>query len=322
MSKKIGLFFILIIGSIVLIPMLIIKGCNWQENEKKKTTSYEVSVKMKDGKINKMSLEKYLIGVVAAEMPASFELEALKAQAVAARSYTLRRVVSLGGEKNKDHPEADVCVEPAHCQAWISEDQMKENWGWLGFYKYYKKIKEAVEATENQVIVYNEKIIDPVYFSSCGNTKTEEASEVWKARTPYLKSIPCSWEDNNRYSNKVTEYKLEKIAQLLKMTPEEALVFKLKPTIKASRYTASGRLGGMIIGSKVVSASDLRILLKFPSTNINWQIEKDKIVFTTKGYGHGVGMCQYGSNGLAKMGKSYREILQTYYQNVTIRKIY
>lgn len=326
MPKRIGISFIILICLIIIIPISIVRGCNWQlnENEDEKdseNTNYIVKVKMKDGKITRMPLNEYLIGVVAAEMPASFEKEALKAQAVAARTYTIKRIVGLGGKINKDHPDADICTEPAHCQAWISQEEMKKNWGWLGFYKYYKKIKEAVSSTENQVLVYRESLIDPLYFSSCGNFRTEDASEVWQEKEPYLKSVECTWEDENRYSNKETVIKLEKVAELIKMTPEESLILKLKPTIKASRYTVSGRVGGLIIGSKVVSASELRSLFKLPSTNVNWKIEKGKVYFTTKGYGHGVGLCQYGSNGLAKRGKTYKDILQTYYQNVNIRKM-
>jgi stage II sporulation protein D len=306
----------------ILIPAYIVweEKIDFYKKNEDKQTDYIINVKLANKEIKEINIEEYLIGVVAAEMPASFELEALKAQAVSARTYTLKRSLKYGGTRNKDHPEADVCTDPSHCQAWISKTQMRKNWGWLNYYKYYRKIKKAVNDTKGVVLVYNNQLIDPVYHSSCGG-RTEEPSEVWKNKVPYLESIECTWEGTNRYSNLETKYTLEQLSKMLSMDHEESLRFKLKPEIRASRYTSSGRVGGLIIGSKVLSSLELRTILKLKSSKITWEIKSKSVVFRSSGNGHGVGLCQYGSNGLANNNKDYKTILKTYYQGISIMNI-
>lgn len=271
-------------------------------------------------KIQPLPLEEYLIGVVAAEMPASFPVEALKAQAVAARTY-IRQRMSPGGVANNKHPGSDVSSDPREGQAWISRAEMEKRWGKIQTLEYYYKIKWAVDNTNGQVITYNSQLIFPAFHASCGGG-TENAEEVWVAATPYLKGVPCPYCSDPKPERQVT-YTLAELDKKLKTNLSAMPVTsgnKPKP-LTITKETTTGRPKEIRLANKNYPATLLREILNLRSTRISWNIKGDQITFTTRGHGHGVGLCQYGAKGMAENGKTYEEILKHYYTGVEITKI-
>ncbi|GAB6159024.1 stage II sporulation protein D [Desulfotomaculum varum] len=271
------------------------------------------------GAIQTIPLEEYLVGVVAAEMPAAFPLEALKAQAVAARTYIMLRL-SPGGVQNSRYPGADVSSDPKEGQAWISREAMQQRWGKVKYLEYYYKIKWAVASTQGQVITCRSQLIFPAFHAACGG-HTENAEEVWVAAAPYLKGVPCDYCRDNPAASQAT-FTLAELDQKLKtnlsVLPAATLASK---AIAVTSQTSTGRPREIRIGSKTYPATLLREMLHLRSTNLTWQAAGDKITFTTRGYGHGVGLCQNGAKGMALQGQSYQEILKHYYSGVEITTI-
>ncbi len=270
------------------------------------------------GQIEEIALNEYVTGVVAAEMPAAFPVEALKAQAVAARTYVLKRLAA-GGVVNREHPEADVCDDHHHAQAWLSQEQMKERWGVINYYRHYYKIRQAVDDTGNTVITYQGDLIDPLYHSTCGG-RTENSGAVWKFDIPYLKSVNCPYENNPKLVQTVS-YTLAQAQKALGINLEAVPVSKGSAPMDTVEQTETGRVKTVRAGDVDLPAVLVRERLGLRSTNFSCRLQGDKLVFTTVGYGHGVGMCQYGAKGLAEHGYSYREILKHYYTGVEIQTI-
>ncbi len=272
-------------------------------------------------KIVKMQLEDYLVGVVAAEMPAEFPLEALKAQAVAARTYAVKRL-GANGVENPLHQGADLCDEHRHGQAWLSRAALKERWGTLQYYQHYYKVKQAVDETRGQVLACRGELIDPAYHASCGG-RTENSEDVWKFAASYLRSVPCPY-DADPEPVQTVSFSLEDVDQALGTTLTSLPVSakqNSQPEFRITEKTAAGRPKGLLIGGRSFSAVAVRDLLGLRSTNFTWKVEAGKVAFTTTGYGHGVGLCQYGAKGMALHGYDYRTILGHYYSGVEITGI-
>ena len=264
-------------------------------------------------------LDDYVTGVVAAEMPAEFPTEALRAQAVAARTYIIKRMLA-GGVSNSCHPGADTCDEHTHAQAWLPRSALKERWGTLKYYQYYYKVRMAVDDTAGEVITFNGQPIDPVFHASCGG-HTENSEDVWKFTVPYLRGVNCPNDANPEPERSVTVT----LAQL-----EQALGFKLSAAAAASggkgimrvvESTSTGRPKVLLVGDKRLAATDVRQKLRLRSTNFSWHLDGDSVTLKTVGYGHGVGMCQYGAKGLADHGYNYQKILKHYYTGVAINRL-
>ncbi|SFQ97904.1 stage II sporulation protein D [Desulfoscipio geothermicus DSM 3669] len=269
-------------------------------------------------KVELVSLEDYVTGVVAAEMPAEFPAEALKAQAVAARTYVVKRMVA-GGVVNNCHPGADTCDDPSHAQAWLSREEMKKRWGTVNYYRYYYKIRMAVDDTAGEIITYNGQPIDPVFHASCGG-KTENSEDVWKFKVPYLRSVACPYDADPEPVRQVAVSlsRVEKALGVdLQAVPASTGRGKILQVLES---TSTGRPKTLLVGDRRMSASEIRQKLGLRSTNFTWQMTGDKITFKTVGYGHGVGMCQYGARGLAEYGYDYRRILKHYYTGVQIHQ--
>ncbi len=271
------------------------------------------------GQVELVPLEDYVTGVVAAEMPAAFPPEALKAQAVAARTYIVKRMLA-GGVINNCHPGADTCDDPNHAQAWLSRSDMRERWGTLQYYRYYYKISAAVDDTAGEIITYRGQPIDPVYHASCGG-RTENSEDVWKFAVPYLRSVACPYDAAPEPERRVT---------LTLRQVERALGADLRALpaaagsggpLRVVERTSTGRPKTLLVGDQRLTASEVRQKLGLRSTNFTWRLAGDKIEFITRGYGHGVGMCQYGARGLAEHGCDYRQIIKHYYTGVSIIKI-
>ncbi|KJS85462.1 MAG: hypothetical protein JM58_08460 [Peptococcaceae bacterium BICA1-8] len=276
------------------------------------------------GKLMTMDFEEYIVGVVAAEMPASFEKEALKVQAVAARTYAYKRLVEPDALIKEYHPQADVITSPAICQAWVSDAELKEKWGRLDYLKFKKRIVDAVEETRGEILVYQNKLIDPVYHASCGGERTEDSGDVWKYSFPYLQSVECSGhEDKHLQDTKTIPIRNIDVAlnSNLEAVPAAKLQSSINTYLQVVEKTKTGRIKTLSINGKKLPGTEVRTKLGLKSTWFTWRIDTNNITFTTRGYGHGVGMCQYGADGFAKQGKKYDHILKHFYQGVEIVKM-
>jgi len=273
------------------------------------------------GKIEHIQLEEYVKGVVAAEMPGSFEIEALKAQAVAARTYICKRLISMGGSGCLLHSGADVCDDPKHCQAWINKAQMLKKWGIFSYYHYYSKINQAVMGTKGIVILYNNEPIDPVFFST-SNGKTENSEDVWENYVPYLRSVISPGEENTQKFISTKQISVDEVTKLISKKWPDITVNTANPESqwKVLERGAGGRIKTIQIGEKTVKGSEFRMLFGLNSADISWERVGKNIKFTCVGYGHGVGMSQYGANAMAKNGSTYEEILKHYYTGVEVRR--
>ena len=324
--RKLCIYVILMIIIIIFIPLLIVHKFNAVQKPETTGQKTELTINVymsAQKKIVKMPLEEYLIGVVAAEMPASYEMEALKAQAIAARTYAMGRAARLYGSPDV-HEGADVCTDPAHCQAWISKETAMKRWGLLSSFKYWNRICQAVNETAGQMIEYDNVIINPLFHSNSGG-HTENSEDVWEGTAePYLRGVESPGEDfSSEFKNEV----ILKQDQILKKLKEFNPKFEYKgkdllSTIKIEKYSSGDRVMEMKIANITLKGTDFRKLFQLKSTNFKLsEPENGEIAVTTLGYGHGVGMSQCGADYLAMNGLKCEDILKYYYQGVDIVKI-
>lgn len=266
------------------------------------------------GEVLEIGLEEYVVGVVAAEMPVSFPIEALKAQAVAARTYAVKRLQVPDPRVKNVNSEADLSTDSTINQAWINTTEMKKRWGKWNYAKNKSKIVQAVEETRGTVLVYKEQLIDPVYHASCGGKGTENSGEVWKFSVPYLQGVSCTGH-TDRHQATVMTFDFQKIDTLLGTDLSSLPVSKIQKSrdILQSEKSATGRVKTLTVHGKEISGTELRSKLGLPSTRFTWKVGEKGIEFETNGYGHGVGMCQYGAAALAEEGKNCEGILKHYY---------
>lgn len=266
-----------------------------------------------DGQVQEMDLNGYIWGVVAAEMPASFEEEALKAQAVAARTYSLSKMEGT----NAKHPEADLCTDYACCQAWISREKAEKNWG-ANASANAAKITQAVAETSNQVALYDGQLIRAVFHSSSSGA-TEDAVEVWGNSVPYLQSVVSPEGDEvPNYHSEVTYTAQEFRDLFLAAHPDADLSGEPAVWFTQPDLDARGSVRTLTVGGVAISGMEARKLFALRSTAFTVETDGESVHFAVTGYGHGVGMSQYGANAMAKEGKSYTEILEWYYTGITV----
>lgn len=276
-----------------------------------------VRVLMEDGQVEEMSMADYLWSVTAAEMPAAFELEALKAQAVTARTYTAWKLAH--GEEN--HPEADVCTDVNCCQAYLSPDSAAANWGELT-QEYTEKLWSAVTETDGEIITYEGQPIQAVFFSSSLG-RTEDAVEVWGNAVPYLVGVESpEGEEVPNYHTQVTLTAEEFQESFLAAYPQAELSGVPDSWFGETVLTASGRVSSLVVGGVTVTGAELRTLFALRSTAFTVETGEDSVTFSVTGYGHGVGMSQYGAQTLAQQGMTYEDIVKWYYTGVEITKCY
>ncbi len=267
------------------------------------------------GEVTEMDMETYLRGVVRAEMPASFEEEALKAQAVAARTYTLYKMEG-GGSAN--HPEADACDDVNCCKAYKSQEDAAADWG-MSSALYEEKIRRAVADTDGEVVLYEGHPVLAVFHSSSAGA-TRNVEDVWQQALPYLRSVASPENADavpNYYSKAaftLTEFKELFIAQY----PTANLSGTPSNWFSNIHQDVNGAVESLQVGGITVTGGQLRSLLGLRSANFTISFTDDTVEFSVTGYGHGVGMSQYGANVLAQEGKTYREILTYYYTGTTV----
>ncbi len=269
----------------------------------------------KEKRLLELPIEEYLKGVVAAEMPAGFESEALKAQAVVARTYTIKKMRLFGGPGCSAHPEADVCTDPKLGQAWQGERELRKRWGLLGYWRYWRKVSLAVNATRGLIVVYNGQPIDAVYHAASGG-KTEDAEYAWGRPVPYLRSVPSPYEAGRHYENVTVLIPASEIKRKLGITSLSAGV-----EAEVLHRSPSGRVLAIRLGDKVISGKEFRELFALNSTLFTIVSREGGLTLDVKGYGHGVGMSQYGADGMAKQGRSFEEIITHFYKGVEVKPI-
>ncbi len=328
--KQINAWIIYILTIIFMIFVLkYLKEFNKEKyKEKQKNNIEEYVDKEKSGQIIEVKITKtneiiamdvndYLRGVVPAEMPPTFEIEALKAQAIVARTYLYNKIAQNG------HTDADICDNFNHCQAFYTEDKLEEIWRNKGYSdktieEYKERVNIAVNETTDIVAKYNGECIKAFFHANSGGV-TESSKEIWGGEDiPYLVSVESLGEESHPY------YKTKVI---IKKTEFNKIILDNinynvdNKELQVSDYTISGRVKNLKIGDQVIKATTLRSLIGLKSTCFNIENTKDEYIFNVKGYGHGLGMSQTGANYYAKIGKKAEEIIKHYYTGVKVEKI-
>lgn len=276
----------------------------------------DVTLTIQDGDTTEqMTLERYLTGVVRGEMPASFEMEALRAQAAAERSYVYYQLAA--GRKDA-HPDADFCTDHTCCSAYLSETAAREKWGG-DFAPWNTRVEQAVSDTDGQVVLYNGRPILAVFHSSSAG-RTAAAGDVWSGDLPYLISVdsPEGEETVPNYYSTVTFTAAEAKEKLLAAHPELKLSGTPDRWFGAAAENGSGRVETVSVGGTDIEGTELRRIFGLRSACFTVAADSESVTFRVTGYGHGVGMSQYGANQLAREGKTWQEILEWYYTGATV----
>lgn len=299
---------ILFVIVVLMIPFVVV---SFFKDEKSEETNFllpkkeDITVKiLRNDVVETLDLEEYIIGVVAGEIPASFEEEALKAQAVASRTYALYK-------KNNESGEYDL-TDNINSQVYIDKEGMKQKWQ-NEYQKYYDKIQKAVNDTKGLVMYKNEEVIEAFYFAM-SNGNTQSAENIFNASYDYLVPVEYKY-DNSALNNYevVVDFEQSEIINKLGLTCLNIIIGEIK-------RNESNYIENINICDKVFKGTEVRKSLGFRSTDFDIEIT-DAVYITTRGYGHGVGMSQYGANGYAKNGYNYEEILKHYYNDIEIKSV-
>ncbi|KPU44624.1 amidase enhancer precursor [Oxobacter pfennigii] len=345
--RRIGYMMLTIITVIIVIPIVVLKGAGQspkaESPPQKDVVGFigdaalgSVTFDEKNGggpkitvyiaekdEIQEMFLEEYIRGVVSGEMPAEFELEALKAQAVAARTYAIARMKAYGGSGCTKHPEADICTDATHCQEWISKEDRIKAWEPVNAPKYWDKITKAVEETRGAILTYDAiPVMYPLYFSTSSG-KTENSRDVFKGQYPYLVSVTSPNEEiSPKFLTKATISNEEFVKKFSESQYKIKLdKNKLSSQVKIIERTEGGSVKTVKVGTKTIEGTEMRKILSLNSANFTIEFNKNDITFTVLGNGHGVGMSQWGATAMAASGKNYEEILEYYYQGTKVNRI-
>lgn len=326
--KNFAAYVIFILFMTILLPLLLVKGCTpgkGKESSKdpqQKIIEGQELVKIYNTKTvstDEMELEEYLKGVVAAEMPAAFDIEALKAQAIAARTYALSRIERFK-DGHPDHITAPLCTG-VHCQAYLTLEELEQAHGKGWSTEYWPKINKAVDETKGMVVTFEGELIDAMYHSSSGGI-TEDSENVFATAKPYLRSVTSPNEESApKFKSSITMSFNEFVKKIQQLVPNIKITKKnVTQVIKVADKSETGRIKKLMIGDKIIEGRDFRTAFNLNSTNFKINLIGDNIEIETLGNGHGVGMSQWGANAMAKNGSTYEEILKHYYLGVEIRK--
>ncbi|WP_239984529.1 stage II sporulation protein D [Lentibacillus sediminis] len=311
------LLFILAVPTLIVLPFGEEKdaaGTVVEEQQKAETVDlgaspFSVAVMRSTSEtVDNVPLEEYVARVVASEMPAEFEVEALKAQALAARTYIVNHKLY-----QDNSGEFDVTDTTQH-QVYKDEQQLRQTMD-EDYTEHMNKVKQAVAATKGEILTYNSAPITPAFFST-SNGYTENSEDYWQNELPYLRSVESPWD---KQSPKFLDQQVVSLKEA-----EEALEIDLPDdgavAMELTR-TESQRVDQLKIAGSTFSGRDVRERLGLQSSDFTIEQKNDHLIFTTKGFGHGIGMSQYGANGMAKKGKTYKEIVKHYYQDVSISTV-
>lgn len=303
-----AIFTILIIISFIFIAYYMDKAAKESKKEEIKQNLEEIKKYVKDnkipdmvrvkitktGEVKTMTVNEYLKGVVPSEMPPSFNMEALKAQAVVARTYLYQKIVSGGG-----HTDADICDSPSHCQAYYPVEKIQQIWEGRGYdeatrKEYLSKVVEAVESTSNVAVTYKGEYIK-AYFHANSGGKTEDVSSIWgKKSIPYLVSVESLGEEAHKYYKSEVDVTVAQLQEKINnsLSVPCSISEDAKNAIKIISYTKTGRADKVEIGGSIYDATQLRTALDLKSTNFTISVKGSDVIFNVTGYGHGVGMSQ------------------------------
>lgn len=270
----------------------------------------------KDKKVQQLDLEQYVRGVVAAEMPIDFELEALKAQAMAARTYIVRRL--LEKDLSGVPVEGAVVTDTITHQAYVSEQELKQRWSGAQYAANMDKLNRAVEETKDMILTYEGKPIQATFFST-SNGYTENSEDYWGDRIPYLRSVPSPWDVklSPRYKETISISSKE-LGQKLGLRTAIPVSANQSNSLRVIGKTEGNRIKTLTVGGKTFSGREFREKLGLNSTHFQWSWKGSELQITTFGYGHGVGMSQWGANGMAKEGKKAEEIVKYFYTGIQV----
>ncbi len=327
--KKLIYYASIMAAIVILLPMIIVRSCGSAPEQKppaiqKPDKTHEITVYNKaSGNSEAIDLEEYIKCVVAAEMPAEFDPEALKAQAVAARTFAYGRMSGTYSSKQGVHDGIDICTDPSHCQAWISKENARKKWGILFASRNWAKVEKAVNDTKGLIIVHNGKVANALFHASSPG-RTENAEDVWAGKSvPYLRSVESSGDEASRGYTATVSISCDKLAEKLQGVYPDAEPDKdLLESIEILDHTAGGRVKSIKVGNIIMKGTEFRTLLGLRSACFNIRLAGSTVIeIITTGHGHGVGMSQWGANSLAKTGGTFKEILQHYYTGVDIISI-
>lgn len=317
--RKILLFVLFFVLIILFIPYIVVILLSPKEDTSApdEALSTITAYSAETGSVSEVDFGEYLNGVVAAEMPASFEPEALKAQAVAARSYIIRRMQAYEQDGiPPEHNGAMTCDNPAHCKAHISEQKLRELWG-ERYDEYMSKISQCVESTKGLVMTYDGEVVNAVFHStSSGNT--ENAKDVWGGDVAYLVSVKSEGDElSPKFDGEMVVSRDEFKDKIRKVYPEAKWEDE-KELVESIARSDAGGIISLVTGGVKMKGTELRTLFSLKSANVEFSYDDESVIMTTKGNGHGVGMSQYGANYLASTGMGYEDILKTYYTGVDV----
>ncbi len=298
---------LLVVLLVIMIPFLFVNiYVKTDEIKFKYVTNNMIRVKNdKTGIIKELPFEEYIKGVVAGEMPSTFELEALKAQAVASRSYAMYQMTAT---KNKEY---DVVNTTAN-QVYLTDEELKNNWK-EDYPKKINKIKRAIAETNGEYLTYDGQIVNAMFFSTSVGA-TENSEEVFVSALPYLRSVDSKWDEQSPAYTDTYTFTLEEFYKKLNLPFSQTL------KIEVIEKTSTGRTKTLKINNEEMQGRDFATKLSLRSNYFDIVQNQNNITITTKGFGHGVGMSQYGANGMAKEGYKYDQILKHYYKNTEIKK--
>ncbi len=315
---------------LIFIPMVIthiMPDSVYDENNDNALYSYNkidipttISVyRTETGTIDKLPFEEYIKGVVSCEMPSTFHQEALKAQAVAARTYSAAKVINSEGIGNPTaHPSAPLC-DSTHCQVFKTENELKDIKGKAWMKKEYPKICSAVEDTKGQLLYYKGELVQQALFHSSSGGATEYCEDVFTAAVPYLVSVESPYEDEATHQNEKTALTIDEFASKIRAAyPSTGFGSITSENIEIVSRSDGNRVDKIRIGSASLTGRQVREALGLSSANFKIKINDDTITFTSSGSGHGVGMSQYGADGMAKEGYDYKKILSHYYSGTEV----
>lgn len=276
----------------------------------------------KKNKIETMCLEEYIIGVVAAEMPAEYNIEALKAQAVAARTYAAAHMEVFGGQQYNANLNADVS-DTVDCQVYMNKQDRLKTWPQKGNEEYWNKITQAVQSTSGEILVYDGDIVKEPFYFAVSSGKTENSEEVFSSAEPYLKSVESPGETSSlKYKTTLNISNKDMVYKLNSSIPNSGIqLSKLKNQISIKNRSSAGTVKEVKIGNITISGQQFRKILGLNSANFTIKVDEKNASIVCLGYGHDVGMSQWGANIMAKSGKKYDQILLHYYSGIGIEKL-
>ncbi len=265
----------------------------------------------KTGKTENIPFEEYVMGVVACEMPSSFPMEALKAQAVAARTYSLSKIIRSAGSGNPSHKTAPLC-DATHCQVYKNPQELEKsnssewmNSGWI-------RVQEAVKATDSQLMFYQGALVEQALFHSSSGGKTQNSEDVFVSAVPYLRSVDSPFEGESPHTAATKEVDLSKYSGKIDTASMN------KDTVKVLERGEGGVVEQLQLGNMYMTGKEARAMFALPSSNFDVSLKEGILIFTTYGYGHGVGLSQWGASGMAKEGYDYKKILSHYYSGIEV----